>query len=306
MTKLFFSLMLSFFLCSALILATGTLYAQDVGSLRGQVTDANGLSVGKAKVEVIETATGSTRSVETGADGSYSLSQLRPGNYSVRVTRDGFRTFLQASVVVLVATPTTLDVRLDVGAVSETVTVEAQAIPALNTIDATVGNAFDESTVKGLPMPARNPVNLLMYQPGVVVTGQSDTDLTFQGSPQDLDERDGVVNGVRSNQSNITLDGIAENNWENQAAFTSAIPVTLDSLQEFRVTTTNANATDGDAGGAQVALVTKSGGNSFHGNARWIYRTIGTNANDFFNNRAGLDRPKLVRNIPGGSFGGLY
>jgi len=288
----------------ALLVQGATGYAQDTGSLHGTVSDPNGAVVGKAQVQITEAQTGIERSTESDANGAFSFTQVKPGTYSVAVTHDGFRRYQRDNVTVLVASPTALDVQLALGDVKESITVEAGALPTLNTVDATVGNPFDEKEVKGLPFAARNPVNLLTLQPGVTVTGQSDTDKTFLGSPLRLDEKDGVVNGVRSNQSNITLDGVDANNWETQAAFTSALPLTLDSLQEFRVTTTNANATDGDAGGAQVALVTKGGTNNYHGNVRWLYRTSGTSANDFFNAQTGLPPTKLVRNIGGASLGG--
>lgn len=294
----------SFFAMIAILLVAAAGYTQDSGSLHGTVTDPNGAVIGKANVQMTERSTGAVRNAETDNNGSFSFTQVKPGNYSVVITHDGFRKYQRDNVTILVASPTTVDAQLVLGDIKETITVEAGAMPTLNTLDATVGNPFDEKEVKGLPFAARNPVNLLTLQPGVTVTGQSDTDKTFLGSPLRLDEKDGVVNGVRSNQSNITLDGVDANNWETQAAFTSAIPLTLDSLQEFRVTTTNANATDGDAGGAQVALVTKSGTNNYHGNARWLYRTSGTSANDFFNAQTGLPVTKLVRNIGGASFGG--
>jgi len=287
------------------LLAMGTSgFSQDTGSLHGTVTDPNGAVIAKAQVQLLEAKTGTEHNTETDASGVFTFTQVKPGTYSVVVTHDGFQRYQRDNVAVLVASPTALDVQLSLGNIKETITVESGALPALNTVDATVGNPFDEKEVKGLPFAARNPVNLLTLQPGVTVTGQSDTDKTFLGSPLRLDEKDGVVNGVRSNQSNITLDGVDANNWETQAAFTSALPLTLDSLQEFRVTTTNANATDGDAGGAQVALVTKSGSNDFHGNVRWLYRTSGTSANDFFNAQTGLPPTKLVRNIGGASLGG--
>src|SRR5258708_7964449 len=294
----------SFFAMIAILLVAAAGYAQDSGSLHGTATDPNGAVVNKAQVQINEINTGAQRSTETDASGAFSFTQVRPGTYSVVVTHDGFRRYQRDNVTILVASPTALDVQLALGDIKETITVEAGALPMLNTVDATVGNPFDEKEVKGLLFAARNPVNLLTLQPGVTVTGQSDTDKTFLGSPLRLDEKDGVVNGVRSNQSNITLDGVDANNWETQAAFTSALPLTLDSLQEFRVTTTNANATDGDAGGAQVALVTKSGSNDFHGNVRWLYRTSGTSSNDFFNAQSGLPPTKLVRNIGGVSLGG--
>jgi len=291
-------------LCT-LLLASVSLHAQNVGSLGGTITDPAGAAVAGAKVTVTDIASGAARTAETDKNGEFNFVQLTPGTYKLDVVKAGFRTFSASRVSVLVATPTNLDVRMEIGAVAQQVIVESVA-PTLNTEDASVGNAFDENQVKSLPFLARNVVNLLTLQPGVVFTGRSDTDRLSMGSIATLDLREGVVNGVRGNQNSVTLDGVDSNDWQNQAAFTSALPVTLDSVQEFRVTTTNANATTGLVGGAQVQLVTKSGSNQFHGNARWYYRTTGTSANSFFNNAATpqIPRAKDQRNIAGGSVGG--
>jgi len=301
MKRLFAIRNLAVLLCT--LLAGFALRAQNVGSLQGQVTDPGGAFVIGAKVSATDASTGITRTTQTDSSGEYIFSQLSPGTYKLEVVMNGFRGFVASKVSVVVATTTSLDVRLELGSVSEQVMVESAA-PTLNTEDASVGNAFAEDQVKSLPFLARNVVNLLTLQPGVVFTGRSDTDRLSMGSIATLDLREGVVNGIRGNQNSVTVDGVDSNDWQNQAAFTSALPVTLDSVQEFRVTTTNANATNGLVGGAQVQLVTKSGSNEFHGNARWYYRTTGTAANSFFNNAAKIPRAKDQRNIGGGSLGG--
>jgi Carboxypeptidase regulatory-like domain len=281
------------------------MWAQNVGSLRGTVTDKTGAAVPDAIVIVTDLATNALRTTKTDNTGTFGFAQVSPATYKVEVAKDGFKKWVEARVTVLVATPTTLEVRLELGTMNQQVIVESAAEPALNTQDATVGNPFAEDEVKSLPFLARNVVNLLTLQPGVVTTGNSNTDQLAMGSIETLDPRDGAVDGVRGNQTNITVDGIDANDWQNQAAFTSALPITLDSVQEFRVTTTNANATDGIVGGAQVALVTKGGTNDFHGNLRWYYRTSGPSSNDFFNNEPpGIPRGKDQRNIGGGSLGG--
>ena len=278
--------------------------AQNVGSLHGTVVDKTGAAVPQAMVTVTDLATDVSRTTKTDNNGTFGVAQLSPGTYKVEIEKSGFKKYVEANVTVLVATPTALEARLELGTVTQEVIIESAATPSLNTEDATVGNPFAEDEVKSLPFLARNVVNLLTLQPGVVFTGQSDTDKLSMGSIATLDPRDGVVDGVRGNQTNVTVDGVDSNDWQNQAAFTSALPVTLDSVQEFRVTTTNANATDGIVGGAQVALVTKSGTDQFHGNLRWYYRTSGPVANDFFNNLNGIPRGKDQRNIGGGSLGG--
>jgi hypothetical protein len=277
---------------------------QDVGSLGGTVTDPTGAAVSGARVTATDLSSSATHATTTDKNGSYSFTQLAPGNYKVEIVKDGFKTFIQAKVSVLVATPTLLDARLELGAMSQQVVVESAAAPTINTQDATVGNTFNEQQVQDLPILARNIVNLLTLQPGVVFTGLSDTDKLNMGSIATMDTREGVVDGIRGNQTDVTLDGVDSNDWQNQSAFMSALPVTPDSVEEFRVTTTNANATNGLTGGAQVQMVTRSGSDQFHGAAYWYYRTTGASANSWFNNHVGVDRPKLQRNQAGGTFGG--
>jgi len=293
------SLMVFVFLSGTTLAQTGTT------AINGNVTDPQGGTIAGATVTITQVGTESARVAQTDSSGHYHVQALPPGVYEVKVEAAGFRSIVQQRVELLVATDRQVDFKLELGEVTQSVVV-SEALPALNTQDATVGNAFGEKEVKELPFLARNVVNLLTLQPGVVFSGNSDTDRLSQGDISTLDGREGVVNGVRGNQTNVTLDGVDANDWQNQAAFTSALPVTLDSVQEFRVTTSNANATDGVASGAQVALVTKSGTNEFHGNVRWYYRTSGATANSWFNKAQTpeIGRPKLQRNIAGGSIGG--
>ena len=135
-----------------------------------------------------------------------------------------------------------------------------------------------------MPLERRNVFQLLSIQPGVTETGE--------------------VAGARSDQSNLTLDGIDVNEQQTGQAFTSVLRVTPDSVQEFRVTTSNPNSTQGRSSGGQVSLVTKSGTNEIHGSLYAFHRNTVTSANDFFNNRSGIARPKLIRNLFGGSVGG--
>lgn len=286
-----------------LLLVTTCAWAQ-VGttSVRGVVTDKSGAVIAAAKVILTNGGQALTRETTTGSTGEYEFLALPPGTYSLRVEMQGFRKFENKDVQLLVNLPTTLNVTLEVGAASQTVEVSAQAV-TLNTTDATLGIAFDENQVKQLPMEGRNVPDLLSLQAGVLYTGnRSDMDV-------DVDTRNGAVNGARSDQSNITLDGMPVNDSGGHA-FKSVLPVTLDSVQEFRVTTTNYNADQGGSSGAQVALVTKSGTNAFHGSAYEYHRNTYTSANDYFVKLAELEAgkpnvaPKLIRNVFGGSVGG--
>jgi hypothetical protein len=282
--------------------ATAIAQSSDTTSVAGIVKDITGAVVPGVEVTATNIESSAMRTTVTDSTGAYFFAQLKPGSYRIKATHTGFKTVTR-DVQLLVASPGTVDFEMPVGATNEMVEVAASNV-TVNTYDATVGNAIGENAVKTLPLLARNAASLLTLQPGVIQTGASDTDLLSMGSTRNLDERDGAVNGVRSNQTNVTVDGIDSNNWETQAAFSSALPVTLDSIQEFRVTTSNANPTEGVSGGAQVALVTKSGSNNWHGNLRWYHRNTATAANSYFNNLNDIEKPKLMRHIGGGSLGG--
>src|SRR5262249_35758936 len=203
----------------------------------------------------------------------------------------------------LVNTPATANIQLKVGAATENVTVTSES-PALNMVDASIGNSFDQNQVRQIPLEGRNVPDLLSLQAGVAYTGnRPDID-------RDQDTRNGSVNGSRSDQSDVTLDGVDVNNQSHGYAFTSVLPVTLDSVQEFRVTTSNYNADQGVGSGAQVSLVTKSGSNALHGSLYEYHRNTVTSANDYFvkaaEARSGQPNvpDKLLRNIFGVSLGG--
>src|SRR5205085_10412966 len=175
---------------------------------------------------------------------------------------------------------------------------------ALNMVEASSGNSFAEKQVLDIPLEGRNVPDLLTLQAGVAYTGNR-TDID-----KDQDTRNGSVNGARSDQSNITLDGVDVNDQSNGYAFTSVLPVTQDSVQEFRVTTTNYGADQGQGSGAQVALVTKSGTNTFHGSIYENLRNTITSANDYLVKQSELNigapnKPlQLTRNIFGAAVGG--
>src|SRR5208337_144973 len=225
-----------------------------------------------------------------------------PGTYSLTVTATGFRVYKLAGVQLLVNTPATVNAQLKVGASNEVVEVTSEA-PALNLVDASLGNSFNETLVLDIPLEGRNVPDLLSLQAGVAYTGNRIGD-------QDQDTRNGAVNGARSDQSNITLDNVDVNDQSNGYAFTSVLPVTQDSVQEFRVTTTNYGADQGQGSGAQVALVTKSGTNGFHGALYEDMRNTITSANDYLVKQSeqniGLpNKPlQLNRNIFGAAVGG--
>jgi len=297
--KAFFTIM------AVCLFATFSAYAQ-VGttSLHGTVTDKTGASVSGAKVSLDNLGQAVHRELQTSASGEYEFLALPPGTYALTIEKAGFRKFERKNLQLLVNSPATANATLELGSTSESIEVSAQAA-ALNTSDASLGIAFNEHQVKELPMDGRNVPDLLSLQAGVVYTGNR-SDINA-----DVDTRSGSVNGARSDQSNITLDGV-DVNTSGGYAFTAALPVTLDSVQEFRVTTTNYNADQGASSGAQVSLITKSGSNNFHGSAYEYNRNTYTSANDYFIKQSQLQAgepnkpPKLIRNIFGGSVGGPF
>jgi len=266
-------------------------------SLQGTVTDPSGSAIVGATVALSSSESKLERTMVTGLQGEYRFFALPPGTYTLTVTAKGFSRYQQTDLQLLVNTPATGNLRLKVGSASESVTVTGEA-PALNLVDASIGNSFNETQVKQLPLEGRNVPDLLSLQAGVAYTGNR-PDLS-DPKVKDQDTRNGAVNGARSDQSNITLDGVDVNDQAAGYAFTSVLPVTLDSVQEFRVTTSNYNADQGEGSGAQVALVTKSGTNVFHGSLYEYHRNTFTSASDYF-----LQAPlKLIRNIFGVSVGG--
>jgi len=271
-----------------------------ITSLRGTVTDPTGAVVAGAQVEASDNAKGFHVTRTTDGDGTYEFPQLSPGSYTITAVGAGFARQSKTAEL-LVSQPATINFALSVNASTTTVEVSS-VVQTLNTTDATIGNAVGNSTIQALPIEGRNVPDLLSLQPGVVYLGHQ--------SNQDQDSRSGSVAGARSDQTNVTLDGIDNNDQRQGYAFTGALRSTLDSVEEFRVTTTNSNADSGRSSGAQVNLVTKSGTNSFHGSAYEYNRNTITAANDWFNKKAQLasglpnKAGQLNRNTYGASFGG--
>ena len=270
-------------------------------SLRGTVTDSSGAILAGAAVSLENPATGFHEAHSTDQNGDYEFPQIPPGKYTITLTKAGFGKQVKTAEL-LVSQPATINFALTVQATTETVEVSDVA-QTINTTDATIGNAVSNSTIQALPMEGRNVPDLLSLQPGVVY-------LNSRATNPDEDSRSGAVSGARSDQSNVTLDGVDDNDQRQGYAFTGVLRSTLDSVEEFRVTTTNSNADSGRSSGAQVTLVTKSGTNNFHGSVYEYNRNSLGHANDWFNKAAEIsaglpNKPgELIRNTFGATFGG--
>ena len=270
-------------------------------SLRGTITDSKGAVVSGGTVTLSNPETGFSRNTTSGSDGVYQFLEVPPSTYTITVTVAGFATIKREKATLQVSQPATLDFSMQVKGTTEVVEVSGET-PLVNTQDATLGNNFGVRQLTDLPSEGRDPVAILSLQPGVVYLGNK--------VDQSSDSRGGSVNGARSDQTNVTLDGLDDNDQLQGLAFTGAMRATLDSLQEFRVTTSNYDAASGRSSGAQVNLVTKSGTNTWHGSLYEYHRpTIGV-ANDWFNKQAEMKNnlpnvpQHILRNTFGGTVGG--
>jgi len=284
-------------LLALLVSAIVVLGQSGTSIVSGTVADQQNNLVAGAAVTLSNAEKSFTRTQTTSEAGTFTFNLIPPGLYQIEVEAKGFKKGVVTDVNALVAKPTQADVRLEVGNVAEIVTVVSGAGEVLlNTQDAALGNNFTAQQITQLPLESRNVVELLSLQAGVT--------------------QEGYVTGSRADQANVTLDGVDVNEqqtgldtvqdiaFDEVQAFSSVLRVSAESVQEFRVTTTNPNAAQGRSSGGQVALVTKSGTNDPHGALYWSHRNTVTSANDFFNNLNGTERPTLLRNVYGGSFGG--
>jgi hypothetical protein len=284
-----------FWVLGVSLLVSTALFGQTT-SLTGTVTDPSGAVIPSATISIANVQTGAQRDVTSDNQGRYTIPQLTPGTYKVTAKAPGFSDVIINNLELLVNQPATVPIVFEkVGTTTTTVTVEA-ATAQVNTTDASLGNAISTQAIIEMPMYARSVAGLLAFQPGVTSFGSF--------GAQNLDYRSGSVNGGKSDQSNITLDGADVADQNTRQAFTSVLRVTLDSVEEFRTVTGNGDAATGRGSGADIQLVTKSGTNEIHGSLYEYRRGTETAANSFFNNRSRVARPPLLINIFGGSVGG--
>ncbi|HEY1499640.1 MAG TPA: TonB-dependent receptor [Acidobacteriaceae bacterium] len=289
----------------SLAILTGTSFAQiATTSLRGVVKDPSGAVVSGATVKIINGANGQSLTAISNAAGEYSFSQVTPASYTIDVTAAGFGE-QKKTAELIVDQPASIDFTMSVQSAAQVVNVSAEA-QTLNTTDASLGGSMNNALIQALPSETRNVPDLLSLEPGVLYLP------TMGGSESNPggDSRSGAVNGIRSDQGNVTVDGVDDNDQVFGYAFTGVLRETQDSVEEFRVATANTNSDEGRSAGAQVSLITKSGTNKFHGGAYEFNRPTITVANNWFVKQAELNSgysnrpPKLIRNIFGGSMGG--
>ena len=281
------SLAVAVFVWAIVLVCASHLSAQDYASITGVVTDATGAVIPGVDVTLENPSTGVSFKAATNSEGSYTIPSVPPGpGYKISFNGPGFKPSVITGLYLNVSATRTQNAKLTVGSAAQTVEVSAAAdTVTLNTTDATVGNNFQVQDLNNLPVQNRDsPAALFYQQPGVTL--------------------DGAVTGARTDQTNVTLDGLEVNDNATGGFGDIVGEAPVDSVQEFRGVTAQPLSSAGQGGGGQFELVTRSGSNSFHGAVVEYHRDTDLEANDWFNNNAGVGRPPLVRNQFGGNVGG--
>jgi hypothetical protein len=291
-------------LAIAFLLLPGVLVGQVTtggGSVTGRVTDSTGAIVTDAVVNLTDTATNISQSTASNAAGLYVFQNVKPGTYNVEVSKPGFRKTVVPNQAVDVGLSLTINVELEVGAVTETVQVSATAEAELQTLNSTMGQALNGNTILQLPTIGRDVSSLLFLQPTAAPT--------FNGAEGDT--ASGNIAGNFADQNTFLLDGgnnTSDLDGDNAVYLggngKGAIPTPVESVEEFRVNTNNMTADFGSSNGGVVMVTTKRGTNQFHGSAYDWFQADWMNSNDWYNNFHDISRPKSHYNRFGGSLGG--
>ncbi|MDT5271888.1 MAG: hypothetical protein QOH49_4074 [Acidobacteriota bacterium] len=269
-------------------------------SVTGLVTDTAGAVVPNASVTLKNKATNVETTATTDSSGYYTFAGVPVGAYTVTVERQGFKRVVLEEVKLEVGQKARVDAALEVGAVTETVNVTSTTL--LTTQEATTGGVIENRMVEQLPLSGRNWDDLIGLVPGV----QADRYTEEAGSTSGGRTGGANVHGVRSLQNNFVLDGVDNNSIsENVQELTTQVArPSVDSIQEFKVSTNPYSAENGRSPGALISVTTKSGSNVFHGTLYEFHRNRIFDANNFFNNRAGARKPQNIQNQFGGNIGG--
>ncbi len=307
-TFVFLTVALSFLFA----LTPSALFSQgsSTATVTGTVTDQKGAAVPNADVELLNTATNESRKQTTNDTGYYTFVSVLPGQYKVTIKKGGFRTASVGPLDVQVGKAIAVDARLEVGTISEVVEVVASQVE-LQTTDSSVGNVMDRKVLDNIPSMARDATALLLLQP------LANPGFNSPGSPAGYGEGDntgGQIAGARSDQNTFLLDGgdatdsTAGGGQYSGGNFTAtpraAVPTPIESLEEFRVVTTNSGASFSRSAGGEVQMVTRSGSNTWHGAVYEYLQNNVLNANSWDRNSVGHPNPALRDNRFGGRVGG--
>lgn len=290
-------------ICAALVLPlmVGTAFGQEFrASITGSVTDPNGAVVPGATVTLRNNATNVTQTNPTNISGSFNFPLVQPGTYTVSVVGDGFKTSTRENLEVKVDDRLTVDFALEIGTAAEVNIIAANEILDRGTVS--IGTSVSQRQIEELPLAEGAPYTLATQAPGINYTG----DPNFQGPTANGNLAGFRSNGTSGNQVNssggnvVNLDGSPNLAYDGQVAFTPPSAAT----REFKVQTNSFDAQMGFTAGATINVATKSGTNKFSGEAYLYDRDKNRTANNFFNNRAGLERPNRKYNRYGATIGG--
>ena len=270
--------------------------AQTSGRISGVVMDPSGSVVVHAGVQARNNGTGATWQTTTDLGGNYSFLLLPPELYQVVIAADGFKTAVFADVPVRITETTPVDATLKIGSRTETVLVKDNSPPLLQTDGPQLGAVVDAQGVANLPLASRNFTQILTLSPGSATYLPDST--AVGRNTQAIS-----VNGARVTQNSFQLNGVDATTMGTNGAILVAVPAP-ETIEEFKVQTSLYDARYGRSGGANIELVTKSGGNDFHGSTYEFFRNEALDANNLFLKASGQPRPLLRRNVFGGDLGG--
>ncbi|PYY17206.1 MAG: TonB-dependent receptor, partial [Acidobacteria bacterium] len=275
-----------------LFLVLSTASAQvSTSRIEGTVIDKTNAVVADATVKITNEETGVSYETRSGSAGTWNIPSLTPGRYTVTVTHSGFQTISSQHNVLSVGVPLVVNTTLLVGGTTQIVEVES-SYQRIETTNATVSDVMTTEQVKNLPLNGRNPLSLLTLEPGVT---QRPTSASGSGTH---------VFGSRDRSHNVTIDGIDANESTVPNPQSNIQRLNPDNVQEFRTITLGATAEQGRNSGANVMIGTKSGTNAVHGDVFYFNRNTAYNANEWFNNYTGHDRPVLDLHQYGFDVGG--
>ena len=288
-------------LCAFFCFTTGPALAQSTGSVHGVVKDPSGGIVPGADVILTNSGTQQRTQTVTNACGAYSFVFLAPGEYTLSVDHTGFNHFVREKIPVDVAGVQVVDVSLQVGATTETVTVAGGA-QQLQSASSELSHVVDNTMMTSLPLSSRNFTQILALSPGVTAN-------VIDAGALGRNSVNISANGARPWDNNVVLNGMNADNTNSQgfddAPDKTGIPVPApDAIEEFKVQTGLYDAEFGKEGGGTINIVTKSGTNQFHGTAFEFFRNTDMNANTFFGNLTGIKTPVFRQNQYGGTVGG--
>src|SRR5215831_8090166 len=267
-----------------------SLFAQDRAAIDGVVTDSSGAVIPNAKVDLQSSATGLHLTATSNERGLYELTPLPVGNYTITISKDGFKPTIINNVELEYAQTRTFDVKLEVGQTEQSVSVEATA-DSVNRTNAEVSGVIESQQIKEIPVSGRNWASLMLLAPGAINYGDgAQRSIRFSGHSLD--------------DSNFTFDGVDTSGVQEQTQKADTrLNIALDAISEFRVSTGVYTAESGAAGGAQINVVSKTGSNQYHGSTFYAVRNDALDARSPFDDpTTGL--PPFTLHQFGGSFGG--